>query len=233
LVFVERPAADAYAPLRAPIVRSGVIFVLGLGLSILASVLLARRMVAPIRTLQEGAARIGAGDLGHRINVRTGDELEALGDELNRTAAQLEESYANLEQKVEARTRELAAVNAGLTESLEQQTATAEILRVISSSPTDVQPVFAAVAEAAARLCESTDAAIFRRDGDGLVPVVNHGSIALGTTLPLGRGPVPGRSALERRPVDGPDLAAEVDEFPEGCAYARQLAFRTSRAVPL
>ena len=61
-VFVERPAADAYAPLRAPIIRSAVIFVLGLGLSILASLFLARRMVAPIRVLQEGAARIGAGD---------------------------------------------------------------------------------------------------------------------------------------------------------------------------
>src|SRR6266446_10085718 len=101
LVFVERPAADAYAPLRAPIIRSAVIFVLGLGLSILASILLARRMVAPIRVLQEGAARIGAGDLGHRIEVRIGDELEALGEELNRTAGQLEESHANLEGKVE------------------------------------------------------------------------------------------------------------------------------------
>jgi len=66
LVFVERAAADAYAPLRAPLVRSAVIFVLGLGLSILASVFLARRMVAPIRVLQEGAARIGAGDPSRR-----------------------------------------------------------------------------------------------------------------------------------------------------------------------
>src|SRR5207244_13610961 len=89
-IFIERPAAAAYAPLRAPIIRSAVIFVLGLGLSVLASVFLARRMVAPIRALQEGAARIGSGDLGHRIEVRTGDELEALGDELNRTAGQLE-----------------------------------------------------------------------------------------------------------------------------------------------
>ena len=119
LVFVERPAADAYAPLRAPIIRSAVIFVLGLGLSILASILLARRMVAPIRLLQEGAARIGAGDLAHRIEVRTGDELQTLGDELNRTAGQLEESRANLERKVEERTRELAEANAGLREALE------------------------------------------------------------------------------------------------------------------
>src|SRR5262245_49295153 len=67
LVFVERPLADAYAPLRAPIIRSVVIFVLGLLLSILASVLLARRMVAPISALREGAARIGSGALDHRI----------------------------------------------------------------------------------------------------------------------------------------------------------------------
>ena len=108
LVFVEQPLGEAFAPLQASIIRSAVLFVLGLVLSVLASVLLARRMVAPIRALQAGAARIGAGELGHRIEVRTGDELEALGDEFNRTAAQLQESYAGLEQKVEARTGELS-----------------------------------------------------------------------------------------------------------------------------
>jgi two-component system, NtrC family, sensor kinase len=174
LVFVERPAADAYAPLRAPIIRSAVIFVLGLGLSVLASILLARRMVAPIRLLQEGAARIGAGDLGHRIAVRTGDELEALGDELNRTAGQLEESRANLEQKVEERTRELAEANAGLTEALEQQTATSEILRVISSSPTDLTDVFTTIVANATRLCEAQLGNLFLYDADAFHAVAHH-----------------------------------------------------------
>src|SRR5207253_10618450 len=86
-VFAEQPLSEAFEPLRAAIIRSAVLVVLGLVLSILASVTLARRMVAPIAALQEGAARIGAGDLGHRIEIRTGDELEALADEFNLTTA--------------------------------------------------------------------------------------------------------------------------------------------------
>jgi GAF domain-containing protein/DNA-binding response OmpR family regulator len=236
LVFVERPAADAYAPLQAPIIRSVVIFVLGLALSVLASVLLARRMVAPIRVLQEGAARIGAGDLAHRIRVRTGDELEALGDELNRTAGQLEESYATLERRVVERTRELAAANAGLKESLEQQTAMSEILRVISSSPTDLQPVFDAVAESAARLCDASDAALFRVDGDRLAFVAHHGPIAQRHgefSLPLVRGTVGGRSVLESRTVQVANLQNEDGEFPDAVENARRFGFRTILSVPL
>src|SRR5262249_33716316 len=145
-----------------------------LGLSVLASVVLARRMVAPIRLLQQGAARIGAGELGHRLDVRTGDELESLGAEFNRTAAQLEESYATLEQKVETRTRELANANKELSESLEQQTATSEILRVISRSQTDVQPVFDVIVASAVRLCEARYGAVFSFDGELVHLVAQH-----------------------------------------------------------
>jgi signal transduction histidine kinase len=237
LVFVEQPAAAAYAPLRAPIIRSVVIFVLGLGLSVLASVVLARRMVAPIRVLQEGAARIGAGDLGHRIELRTGDELETLGEELNRTAVQLEASHATLERKVEERTRELAEANAGLTEALEQQTATSEILRVISGSPTDVQPVFEVLAEAAVRLCGAIDAAIFLVDSETLRLEAHHGPIPYGRigefTLPLDRSTVTGSSVVGRQTVQVPDLQAETAAFPVGASHARQFGHRTCLAVPM
>lgn len=110
-VFVEQPRAEALAPLYASALRTGILLLLGLLLSIAASVMLARRMVTPIRALQAGAAEIGAGALDHRIHVDTGDELEALAGEFNRMAAQLQESYADLEQKVDDRTRQLELAN--------------------------------------------------------------------------------------------------------------------------
>jgi GAF domain-containing protein/DNA-binding response OmpR family regulator len=128
---------------------------------------------------------------------------------------------------------ELQTKNANLTEALEQQTATSEILGVISSSPTDVQPVFDAVARNAARLCNSLDAHIFRRDGDRLRLVAHHGSIPIQLTIPLVRGTANGRAVLEGRTVHIVDMQVEAAEFPEGCQNARRMGHRTTLNVPL
>ncbi len=74
--------------------------------------------------------------------------------------------------------QELQARNRELTEALEQQTATAEILRVISSSPTDVQPVFEAIVQSAVRLCEAVNGSVSRFDGSLIHLVAQHGMSA-------------------------------------------------------
>jgi GAF domain-containing protein len=134
--------------------------------------------------------------------------------------------------------KELEARNADLTDALARETATSEILRVISSSPTDVQPVLAAVAESAARLCGAFDATIFHREGDCLRLVAHHGPMAIPGPpgegiVPLVRGTVSGRSVLDGQTVHVADLQLEADEFPEGREFARRLGHRTNLCVPL
>lgn len=122
-VLVERPVAEAYATLYASLIRTSVLLLIGLGMAILASVLIARRVVHPVEMLRQGAARIGSGDLDHHLEIMTGDELQALAEEFNKMALQLRESYAQLEQKVEARTEELAFANRKLDEASRHKSA--------------------------------------------------------------------------------------------------------------
>jgi len=111
LVFVDLPLDEAYAPIYVSMSRSGALLLGALGLSLVVGVLLARRMIVPIRALHEGAARIAGGDLTQRISIVTHDELQELGEQFNNMAARLEDSYATLERKVEQRTRELEVAN--------------------------------------------------------------------------------------------------------------------------
>jgi signal transduction histidine kinase/DNA-binding response OmpR family regulator/HAMP domain-containing protein len=158
LMFVELPAEEAYAPLYAALQRLGFVLLGALGFAVLAGMFLAGRMVGPIQALQSGAARIGRGDLSQRIAIKTGDELEGLADQFNDMAGQLQESYAGLEKKVEQRTHELS-------ESLEQQTATSEVLGVISRSSGDLAPVFETILANATRICEAKFGTMFLYEG--------------------------------------------------------------------
>jgi signal transduction histidine kinase/HAMP domain-containing protein len=229
-VIVDRPVEEAYEPLYASVMRTSTVLLFGLGLALMASLFIGRRVVRPLGILREGVERISAGDLGHRLTLKTGDEIEVLADEFNKMTAQLQESYTNLEQKVEDRTKEL-------TESLEQQTATSEILGVISSSPTDVQPVFDTILTDALRICDSHYGAIFRFDGEAFQVAtttnVTPELLAHLTSSPIkpGRQSALRRVGLEHRPVHIPDVLADPEcELPE--PYRKE-GMRSVLAVPL
>jgi signal transduction histidine kinase len=229
LVFVEVPTAEAQQPVINAGLRALALLVLGLAIAGLAGALLARRMVVPIRTLRAGAERIGGGDLAHRLSIRTGDELEALAEQFNYSAAALQESYADLERKVEARTAELR-------ETLEQQTATAEVLRVISQSPTDVKPVLKAVAAAARRFCGGNDVTIVLREGNDLVQAAHDGGLALldDAQFPFDRSSTIGHATLDGQTIHVPDVS-ELDpsQYALTQAVSKEVGVRALLAAPM
>lgn len=110
-VVVELPESEADEPMWRALYRALWIAVASLLAAAALAVLLAKRVVKPIGILTSGARRLGAGDFKHRIDVRSGDEIEALGHQFNAMATEIERSYGQLEAKVVERTRELALAN--------------------------------------------------------------------------------------------------------------------------
>ncbi len=236
LVFVETPIEEAYAPLYASIQRTGFVLFGALALAVVAGMFLAGRMVVPIQALRAGAARIGSGDLGQRINIKTGDEVEALANQFNDMAGQLQESYADLERKVEDRTHELS-------KALEQQTATSEVLSVISSSPGELDPVFETMLANATRLCEANFGALGLWENGALRVAAMHNPPAAFAELRrrepvINPGPLspPARVAATKQLVHIADLAedeAYKQRDPVIVGFVELAGVRTLLAVPM
>jgi GAF domain-containing protein/anti-sigma regulatory factor (Ser/Thr protein kinase) len=166
----------------------------------------------------------------------TDDEIALLKTFADQAVIAIENArlLSELQEKNEA----LTHAHAQVSEALEQQTATSEILRVIASSPTDIQPVFDAITESAARLCEATDVLIHRVDGQMLPIAASVGSFAAtyppSERFPITRSSVVGRAVTERKTIHVHDLAAESDEeFSVAKDFQRRYGHRTVLTTPL
>src|SRR5215467_13658525 len=156
LVFVDLPLSEALQPVYDSLRRTIIVLALGLAFAVLAGIWLAQRMVVPIRALAKGAARIGSGDLDHRIEMQSGDEVQILADSFNDMGARLKDSYATLEQKVTDRTRELS-------QALDQLRALVDVGQTLNST-LELQAVLAAILPHACRLANATSGAIYTFD---------------------------------------------------------------------
>jgi len=158
------------------------------------------RTVLGVPLLREGSP-VGVISLGRKsVRPFTDRQIELVTTFADQAVIAIEN--VRLFDEVQARTR-------ALTEALEQQTATTEVLRVISESPSDLQPILDAVVSNAARLCEALDASILLRDGDVVVHRAHSGplgSFPIGERQPLNLNWVTGRAVLEARTIHVPDL---------------------------
>jgi GAF domain-containing protein len=189
------------------------------------------RAAAAVPLLREGVA-IGA------LLIRRGEagpfsdrQMQLLGTFADQAVIAIEN--VRLFKELEEKNRALTQAHAHVTESLEQQTATAEILRVIASSPTEYQPVFDTIVRTAGVVCGAVDAMLWTIDGDELVVRAHHGPLAaaIGARQRV-LGSVAGYAVRQARVVHVDDLT-EADDFPVGRDIARRLGWRTTLSAPL
>lgn len=137
---------------------------------------------------------------------------------------------ARLFEEVQSRTRDL-------TEALAYQTGSSNVLRVIASSPTDIDPVLLAIVESARELCEADDAAVLLRDGESLRFREHSGPIPIRhDRWPIGRNWTAGRAFVDQKPVHVRDMLSEEGaEFPDARAMGQSTGanIRTVLSVPL
>ncbi len=136
-VILERPLAEAYEPLYGSLFRNSSLLLIGLGIALVASFFVVRRVVRPLEALRRGVERIGKGDLNYRLDIKTGDEIELLAEQFNNMAGELKDSYQILENKVKQRTEELSAlfdITTAASQSLEINDVLAEVTKKIKET---------------------------------------------------------------------------------------------------
>src|SRR5215475_6896674 len=145
-------------------------------------------------------------------------------------------SSADLQRQPDEQARELAEARRQLAEALEQQTATSEVLKVISTSPGVLEPVINAILENATRICESQIAEIALVENNVMRVAAGYGDaprLPPSETVPLDRSTVMGRSICDQKPVHVADLQNAGNEFARGREFAKKYGHRTILCVPL
>ncbi|WP_050404444.1 adenylate/guanylate cyclase domain-containing protein [Bradyrhizobium embrapense] len=211
-VFYEQPTAQALSPIRDQLVRIALLIALGLVVAIIAGTILARRMLVPITALRTGARRLGAGDFGHRIEVKTADELEELAGQFNSMASRLAETYSDLEGKVKERTRDLA-------QSINELKVLEEVGRAVASS-LDLNAVLPTVAARALEITHADAVLIYGYDAAqpsfNLTQSIGIDAAAEGRHRAIDATDSPlAEAAAKGEPLAFPDLAATPDDPPD------------------
>ncbi|WP_065752393.1 adenylate/guanylate cyclase domain-containing protein [Bradyrhizobium paxllaeri] len=227
-VFFEQPTAQALTPIRDQLVRIALLIGLGLVVAIIAGTIMARRMLVPITALQAGARRLGAGDFGHRIEVKTADELEELANQFNGMAGQLAETYSNLESKVKERTRDLA-------QSINELKVLEEVGRAVASS-LDLNAVLPTVAARALEITHADAVLIYGYDAGNhqfnLTEAIGIDKSAEGRHRAIDADHSPlGEAATSGEPIAIPQLSA-ISEHPLR-DVAIEAGFHSVLVVPL
>jgi class 3 adenylate cyclase/HAMP domain-containing protein len=227
-VYFDQPTAQALAPIRDQLLRGALLIGLGLLVAILAGTLLARRMLIPITALRTGARRLGAGDFGHRIDVRTKDELQELADQFNSMAGRLAETYSGLESKVEERTRDLA-------QSINELKVLEEVGRAVSSS-LDLNAVLPTVAARALEITGADAVLIYGYDAANhrfhLVEANGIDQIADGPHRTIDEDKsILGRAAASGEPIAIPDLSLAAEHVLRDLAL--EAGFHSVLVAPL
>ena len=227
-VFFEQPTAQALTPIRDQLVRIALLIGLGLVVAIIAGTIMARRMLVPITALQAGARRLGAGDFGHRIEVKTADELEELANQFNGMAGQLAATYSGLEEKVKERTRDLA-------QSINELKVLEEVGRAVASS-LDLNAVLPTVAARALEITHADAVLIYGYDANNhqfhLTESIGIDKSTEGAHRAIDADNSPlGEAAAQGEPIAIPDLS-ETSEHPLR-DVAVEAGFHSVLVVPL
>jgi serine phosphatase RsbU (regulator of sigma subunit)/CRP-like cAMP-binding protein len=179
---------------------------------------------------------IELGDVPHTTSVRAIEPSRLLELRMSWLKTFLPQASESAKQVVENMLNGVEKQGAKLSEAIQHKQAITEILRAISTSPSDLSSLLATVAENAAKFCDAVDATIHQVENDHLKMVAVYGTQEtwlLGEKRRINRDWVTGRAVVDCKPVHVLDLRAEKSEFPEGAGYARKYGHRTTYAVPL